>query len=132
VRGKEVERLKEAIVRAEIEEALTSAEEVDGVRVVSLFVPHAKVEELRRVTDMIRGKATSSVAAVGTIDENKGVLVVAVGKDIQGKFNAGSIVKRLAERFNGKGGGGPQIAQGGVPGDKVREALNSLKTVLSG
>jgi alanyl-tRNA synthetase len=60
------------------------------------------------------------------------MMVVAVSKDLQGRFNAGAIMKGLTERFAGKGGGGPLIAQGGVPGDKVKEALNAITSVLGG
>jgi len=72
----------------------------------------------------------SCVAAVGTREDTKGLIVVAVSKDAQNTYNAGKIIKGIAEKYNGKGGGGPQIAQGGVPGEKVAEALKSIQDVL--
>jgi alanyl-tRNA synthetase len=127
---KEIERLKEEITSRRVEEAIQAALERDGVKMISLYVPDAKAEELRRVTDLIRGKVKSCIALVGSTEDAKGMLVVAVTKDLQNRYNAGKIVRNLTERFSGKGGGGPNIAQGGIPGDKVLDALNRLKDVL--
>ncbi len=129
-REKEIERLKTEIVSYRVDEALKEAFERDGTTVVSLFVPDAGAEELRRVTDIIRGKAKSCIAIVGSRAEDRGLIVVAVTKDLQGLHNAGKIVKRIAERYGGKGGGGPQIAQGGVSGKKVKEALKDQETIF--
>ncbi|MDD5009791.1 MAG: DHHA1 domain-containing protein, partial [Syntrophorhabdaceae bacterium] len=129
-RGKEVERLKEEIVSHRVEEALQEVFEKDGTKVVSLFVPNAGAEELRKVTDIIRGKVKSCIAIVGSQEEDKGLIVLAVTKDLQGVYNAGKIVKRISERYGGKGGGGPQIAQGGISGRKVKEALKDLEVIF--
>jgi alanyl-tRNA synthetase len=129
-RGKEVERLRTEIVSYRVEEALQEAFEKDGTKAVSLFVPNAGAEELRKVTDIIRGKAKSCIAIVGSRAEDKGLIVVAVTKDLQGVHNAGKIVKRISERYGGKGGGGPQIAQGGVSGKKVKEALKDHEAIF--
>jgi len=129
-RGKEIERLKTEIVSYRVDEALQEAFEKDGTKVVSLFVYNAGAEELRKVTDIIRGKAKSCIAIVGSQAEDKGLIVVAVTKDLQGVHNAGKIVKKISERYGGKGGGGPQIAQGGVSGKKVKEALKDQEVIF--
>ncbi|OPY75577.1 MAG: Alanine--tRNA ligase [Syntrophorhabdus sp. PtaU1.Bin058] len=129
-RGKEIERLKEEIVSYRVEEALQEAFEKDGTKVVSLFVPNAGAEELRKVTDIIRNKTKSCIAIVGSQAEDKGLIVLAVTKDLQSVYNAGKIVKRISEQYGGKGGGGPQIAQGGVAGRKVKDALKDLDAIF--
>jgi len=129
-RQKEIERLKEDVARNQIDDAITAAPEKDGVKVVSLFIGDAKAEELRRITDIIRSKVPTCVAAAASADDAKGILIVAVSKDLQGRYNAGKIIKEATQRFDGKGGGGPQIAQGGVPGERVREALGWIAQTL--
>ena len=79
---------------------------------------------------MIRGKVQSCVAIVGTKDETKGTLVVAVSKDLAKAFNAGQIMKKIVEKYDGKGGGNPQMAQGGVPAERLADALAYAKEVL--
>ncbi|MCX5812245.1 MAG: alanine--tRNA ligase [Proteobacteria bacterium] len=127
---KEIEKLKNEIIIYRVDDALQHAYEKDGVRIISIFTDNAKADDLRKMTDIIRSKAKSCIALVGTIDEAKGMLVVAVSKDIQNTYSAGKIVKKLAEKYNGKGGGGPQIAQGGVPAEALANAIKDIQTVL--
>jgi alanyl-tRNA synthetase len=120
---KEIGKLKEVGVVSRIDEAIGKAFEKDGAKVVSMFVPEATAEDLRKVTDMIRDRVKNSVVLAGTRDGEKSMLVVAVSREVQSRFHAGKIVKRMTEKYGGKGGGGPQIAQGGLPGDRIMEAL---------
>jgi len=129
-REKVIERLKEEIMTFKVEEALKTAKIKDGAKIVSMFLGDAKADELRKVSDIIRGKEKNSVVAVGSSTEDKGIIIVAVSKNLQNQYNAGKIIKALTERFSGKGGGGPQIAQGGVPGSKVMDALKEIHNVL--
>jgi len=125
-----LERLSEEITVGKVDAAIDGARERDGVKVVTMLIENAKAEDLRKVTDIIRNRVKSCVAAVGTKDDTKGLIVVAVSKDAQSTYNAGKIIKGITEKYNGKGGGGPQIAQGGVPGEKVAEALKSIQDIL--
>ncbi|HNY69875.1 MAG: alanine--tRNA ligase [Syntrophorhabdus sp.] len=124
--SREMEKLKDELTGYKVEDAIKGASEKDGVKVVSLFVPNARAEDLRKVTDIIRDRVKSCVAVVGTRDNVKGMVIVAVSKDLLGKYNAGKMMKKMMEHYGGKGGGGPQIAQGGVPGDKIKAALSSV------
>ncbi len=129
-RSREVEGLKDELTAYKVEDAIDEAPERDGAKIISMFVPNAKAEDLRKVTDIIRDRVKSSVAVVGTREDAKGMLIVAVSKDLLKTYNAGKIIKRLAEKYAGKGGGGPQIAQGGIPGDKIKTALKNVGEVL--
>jgi alanyl-tRNA synthetase len=129
-KGKEIERLKEEIIFYKVDEAIKGAYEKNGAKVVSMYVPDAKAEDLRKVTDIIRNKVKSCIAMVGSREDAKGMIVVAVSRDLQNLYNAGKIIKRLTDRYAGKGGGGAQIAQGGIPGDKIVAALKDIKDIL--
>jgi alanyl-tRNA synthetase len=130
MRDKELQRVKEGSVRQQVEDAIGRAWEKDGAQIISMYVEGAKADDLRKVTDLIRNKVKSCVAVAWTKDDAKGLIVVSVAKELQDRFSAGKIVKSLAERFGGKGGGNPNMAQGGVPGEKVEEALRALKEIL--
>ena len=127
---KEIERLKEDIVLSKVDEAIDAAYDRDGVKVISMYVPNGKADDLRKVTDIIRDRAKSCIVLVGSSEEGKGMLVVAVSRDLQSTYHAGKIIKRIAEKYEGKGGGGPQIAQGGVPGERIRDVLKNVKDVV--
>ncbi|HAR96299.1 MAG TPA: alanine--tRNA ligase [Deltaproteobacteria bacterium] len=130
MREKELQRVREGGVRQQVEAAIGRAREKDGAQIIFLYVDGAKADDLRKVTDLIRSKVKSCIAVAGTRDESKGLIVVSVAKELQDRFSAGKIVKGICERFGGKGGGNPNMAQGGVPGEKVEEALRSLEEIL--
>jgi len=127
---KTIERLKEDVMKYRVEDALKTAKDKNGTKIVSMFLEDAPVDELRKVSDIIRGKEKNSVVALGSRNEDKGIIIVAVSKSLINQYNAGKIIKSLTERFNGKGGGGPQIAQGGIPGEKVMDALKDIYNTL--
>ena len=129
---KGIEKLKGAITTYRVDEAIQKALEKEGVKIISMYVEQASADDLRKITDIIRDKAESFVAVVGTKDGSKGLLVAAVSKDLQAKYSAGKIVKGITEKYNGKGGGGPNIAQGGVPADRLLEAIKEVEAVLGG
>jgi alanyl-tRNA synthetase len=129
-REKEIGRLKDEITRQRVDEAIGGAFRKDGARIVAMFLPGGSADDLRKVTDLIRGKLQSCVVVVGTRDDAKGLLVAAVTKDLTNTYSAGQIIKAIATKYQGKGGGNPQMAQGGVPGDRVEEALEYVKELL--
>ena len=130
MKEKEIERLKEGATVQKVDEAIAAAWEKNGAKVVTMAIDGGKADDLRKVTDIIRSKIKTCVVVVGTKDETKGTLVVAVSKDLAKQFSAGAIMKALAEKYGGKGGGNPQMAQGGVPADRLGEALAYVRVVL--
>ncbi len=131
-REKEIERLKGAITTYKVDEAIQQSREIEGAKIISMYVEQASADDLRKITDIIRDKAESFVAVVGTKDGGKGLLVAAVSKNMQAMYSAGKIVKGITEKYGGKGGGGPNIAQGGVPADRLVEAIKDVEAVLGG
>jgi len=79
---------------------------------------------------MLRDKLGSGVVVVGTREETKGLLVAAVTKDLIKTYSAGQIIKSIAAKFSGKGGGNPQMAQGGIGAEHVAEALKYARELL--
>ena len=128
---KEIGRLKDEMMRQQVEEAIKGAHRKDGATIVSMFVPGGSADDLRKATDIIRDKLKSCVVVVGTRDETKGLIVAAVTKDLVNVFNAGQIIKSIAAKYDGKGGGNPQMAQGGVPADLAIEALSYVNELLA-
>ena len=127
---KEISRLKDEMARQSVDEAVKTAIVKDGAKVATMFVPNGTAEDLRKLTDMLRDKLGSGVVVVGTRDEAKGLIVAAVTKDLIKTYSAGQIIKSIAAKFNGKGGGNPQMAQGGVGPEQVAEALKYARELL--
>ncbi len=123
-REKEIKRLKEELIRRHVEEAIKVAAGSGHAAVVSVFLPEGGADDLRKATDLVRDRMKSCVVIAGARDGQKGLLVAAVTKDLAATVHAGEIVKAVTAKYGGKGGGNPQMAQGGVPADRIAEALD--------
>ena len=70
-------------------------------------------DELRQLADAHRDRIKTGVVVIGSVDDGRVSLVVAVTKDLVPKVHAGNIVKELAPVVGGRGGGRPDFAEAG-------------------
>jgi alanyl-tRNA synthetase len=115
----------------EAADAVTQAEEVGGVKFVSIVVEAPDVGALRNYGDELRNKLG---LGIGVVSQNKAdkpvVLIVASDKLIADKsITAVDITKRIAKELGFRGGGKPHMAQVGIPDLNAFENLR--KFVLS-
>jgi alanyl-tRNA synthetase len=107
---------------------LAEAVDIGGVKVLAaaLDVDDAKV--LRDTGDQLRDKLGSGVLMLAGVGGDKVTLLAMVTKDLVGKLHAGKILGVAAEILGGKGGGKPDLAQGGGKDvARVPEALEAAK-----
>ena len=91
------------------------AVDVGGVPVVAAVVEVDSRETLAALADRIRDKAPKAIVLLGAEVDGQAALLGAIGPETRGdkRFHAGNLVKALAERVDGKGGGRPDFAQAG-------------------
>jgi len=89
--------------------------DVNGIRVVALRQDNTEVKTLRIVVDQWRNKLGSGVVLVFGVNEEKVTMIAGVSKDLSSKLSAGKLISTLAPTVGGKGGGKPELAQGGGP-----------------
>ena len=61
---------------------------------------------------------------------DKASLVASVSQDLTNKVKAGDLIRHTAANMSGKGGGRPDMAQGGGQADQLTQALASAHTWL--
>jgi alanyl-tRNA synthetase len=125
---KEMERdlaaLQSKLTSGRAGELLDQAREVKGVKVLSVRVESTDAKGLREMADRLREKLHSGVIVLGCENDGKANLLVAVTSDLTGRLHAGRLIKELAERVGGRGGGRPDLAQaGGSQPGKLDDAL---------
>jgi len=105
------------------------AREVNGVKVIAARVD-GDGNALRDLADKLRDKLGQGVVALGSEQDGKAVLLVAVTKDLTNKVKAGDLVREAAKLVGGKGGGKPDLAQAGGPDaaglDKALQRVEEL------
>jgi alanyl-tRNA synthetase len=124
-------RLK--LAEQEVASLATHAEIFNGFRFVSAQVEAGDVEELKAMSDALRGRLGSGVGVLATVVDGKVSFACVVTDDlIKGKnLKAGEIIKRVAEVAGGSGGGRPHLAlAGGKEVNRMREALESVPKIL--
>ncbi|MBF5056358.1 alanyl-tRNA synthetase [Alcanivorax sp. 521-1] len=110
---KEVERLKQKLASGAGGDLTAEAREVGGVKVLATKVDGADAKTLRVTMDKVKDKLGSAVILLAAADGDKVALVAGVTKDLTDRVKAGDLMKHVAEQVGGKGGGRPDMAQGG-------------------
>jgi alanyl-tRNA synthetase len=129
---KELETVKGRMLSERTGDIMESVKNVNGLNVLSVEIPDADPDQLRKVWDDVRSKLSSGIAVLGTRDDGKAYLLVGVTSDLHKKYHSGNIVKVLAPVIGGKGGGRPDMAQaGGNHPEKLPEALEKVFEILA-
>ena len=110
---KEIERLNAKLASAQSGDLLASAIDVNGVKVLATEVKGVEPKALREMLDQLKNKLGSGVIVLATTEGEKVSLVAGVTADLTSKIKAGDIIRQLATQLGGKGGGRPDMAQGG-------------------
>jgi alanyl-tRNA synthetase len=126
-KDRKIESLKARLATKQSEDLITTAKEVNGIRVISQEVATATPKDLREFGDHLKDKLKSGIIVLGARGNEKVFLLCRVTPDLTDRFNAGKIIKDLSALVGGKGGGRKDMAEGG--GTKVSELKNALSKV---
>ena len=110
---KEVARLKQKLAASAGGDLTAQAVEVAGIKVLAASVDGADAKSLRDTLDQCRNKLGSAVILLAAVEGDKVALVAGVSKDLTSRLKAGDLMREFAGRLGGKGGGRPDMAQGG-------------------
>jgi len=98
---------------------------------VALEMEADSPNELRESADKIKDKLGSGIILLGAGKEGRAMLICVVTKDLIARFKAGEIIKQLSGIVGGKGGGRPDMAQGGGSRPEgLKEALAALPDLI--
>jgi len=100
---------------------------IGNVKVVVIRQDDSDVRSMRIAIDQWRQKLGSGIAVITGASEGKVTLISGVSSDLSGKYHAGKLVRALAPLVDGRGGGKPELAQGG--GSDV-DGLNQVEEAV--
>jgi len=129
---KEIERLTRKLAAAQSAGAADAVEEIDGLKLLVVRSEAADPKTLRDYGDKLRDRIGSGLVVTGGTDGNKVFLLAMATADVAGeRVHAGKIIKALCEVVGGRGGGRPEMAQGGGSDpSKLDEALAQVKELV--
>ncbi|HLZ11580.1 MAG TPA: alanine--tRNA ligase [Candidatus Acidoferrum sp.] len=128
---KEISDQKRKGALSQLDDLANSAETVKGVKTVVSQVENIDREALRQLVDSLRQKLGSGVVVLGAVLDGKAALIAGVTKDLTAKVHAGKLIQALAAKVGGKGGGRPDLAEGGGEDTSaLNMALRSVPSLL--
>jgi alanyl-tRNA synthetase len=131
-KDREIEALKSRLLSAQSDDLLSGVKEIQGARVLVREVQADSPKDLREVADRLKEKLDSGILVLGARKDDKAMLLCMVTKDLVSRFKAGEIISRLSEMLGGKGGGRPDMAQGGGSRPELLgQALESVGEIIS-
>ncbi len=110
---KQLEQLQAKAASAAGDDLSNAAVEVKGAKVLAARLDGQDGKALLALVDQLKNKLGHAVILLGSEHEGKVVLVAGVTKDLSSQLKAGDLMKQAAAKVGGKGGGRPDMAQGG-------------------
>ena len=130
---RELQSLRREQAGSEMDMLVSSALNVNGLRVVAAEVSPPDMDGFRTMGDGLRDAlGTGGVGVIGANLNGKASLLAVVTDDLIGRgVQAGNVVKAIAQIVGGGGGGRPHLAQaGGKFPEKIGEALARVPDII--
>ena len=125
---KELEKIKQKAVTRDADTVLDEIVEIGDVKILAHKTAGLDMKSLRNLADKLKDKIGSGVIVLGSALDGQAYYVSAVTKDLVPRFNAGEILKAVT---GGKGGGRPDMAQGGTKDTEgIDKALAGVTDII--
>jgi alanyl-tRNA synthetase len=128
---KQIATFQKQLASSQGDDLVNQAVEINGVKLLATTVDGVSAKDLRDVADKLKDKLGSAVIVLAVVSDDKVSLVAGVTKDLTGQYQAGKILNHVAQQVGGKGGGRPDMAQGGgTQPENIESALSSVKDLI--
>jgi alanyl-tRNA synthetase len=127
---REIERLKLKLAQGAAAPADEKVIEIDGLKVLVRKVDNLGKDGRRQLADTLTKRIAPGVVVLGEVANGTASLVVMVSKDATGRVQAGNVIKELTALSGKKGGGRPDLAEGGALPEKLDDTLNAAPTII--
>jgi alanyl-tRNA synthetase len=125
---REIERLKHQDLRSQSETLLAQTKDIQGIKVLAAQLNSSDRDTLRNALDQLKSQLEKAVIVLASVQDQKVILVAGVTKNCLPQLNAVQVLNHVAAQLDGKGGGRPDLAQGGGEHpEKLPQALASVE-----
>jgi len=125
---KEIEKIRQKAVSGNVHNLLDEISEINNIKVLAHKANNLDMKSLRNLVDSIKDRMESGIIVLGSSRDGQAYYVAAVSKDLTPRFHAGEILKAVT---GGKGGGRPDMAQGGTKdASGIEKAIASVSDII--
>jgi alanyl-tRNA synthetase len=107
------DQLRRKLAQSAVGGLEAGARTIKDAKVIAARVDGMDRQQMREVADSLRNKLKTAVVVLASAEDSQIAIVSAVTKDLTGKVHAGKLVGAVAQAVGGKGGGRPDMAEGG-------------------
>ena len=131
---KELESIKAQAAMAKANDVLSASVKVGDTDVVAARLDGMTADDLKKTADGIKEKFPCSAICLASLTDDKITFVAMATKDAVAKgVHAGNIIREVTAIAGGKGGGKPDMAQGGgKDASKIDEAIAKVLDIVTG
>ncbi|MBB2508040.1 Alanine--tRNA ligase [Staphylococcus cohnii subsp. cohnii] len=129
--SKQLEQRNKEITTLKMGDITNQVEEINGFNVLATEVEVANAKAIRETMDDFKSKLQDAIIILISNIDGKVSLVATVPKELTDSVKAGDIIKNMAPIVGGKGGGRPDMAQGGgTQPENITESLRFIKDYI--
>ena len=129
---KQIEQLNQKLANFQASDLINQVTEIAGRQTLIATVQGQDAKSVRHLHDSVKSKLDNAVIVLAAVEGDKVSLIASVAKDFTANLKAGDIIKHLATELGGKGGGKPDLAQGGAPlNEKFEQVMADLTAWLA-
>ena len=129
---KQISIFQKQLAGNQSDDLLKDVKEINGIKLLSAKIEGVEIKDLRDIVDKIKHKLIKAVVILALVKDNKISLVSGVSKNLTDVYHAGEILKHVALQIDGKGGGRPDMAQGGGTNiSNLDKALESVEQLIN-
>jgi len=110
---RQIDQLKTRLAQSAVRDLESKAKQKNEARYLVAQVEGLDRQQMRTLADAFRNKWKSAVIVLASVEDGAVSIVAAVTKDLTQRIQAGKLVGTLAQAVGGKGGGRPDMAEGG-------------------
>ncbi|MCE7786796.1 alanine--tRNA ligase [Staphylococcus xylosus] len=128
---KQLEQKNKEVTSLKMGDLTNQVEEINGLKLLATEVEVPNAKAIRETMDDFKSKLQDTVIVLISNVDGKVSLVATVPKAFTDKVKAGDIIKNMAPIVGGKGGGRPDMAQGGgTQPENITESLRFIKDYI--
>ncbi len=130
---KQIQKTIKTDVLKNVDSYIASAKDINGIKIITIKLDGIEKSIIRELGDILKHKTKKAIIVIANIFSDKVSLLSVVTDDLTDKFDASGIIKTIASKCGGSGGGRRDMAEaGGKDVKKVDEALKLVDEIVQG
>ena len=129
---KQISDFKEKMAAAKVNNIMAGIKHIGEISLLTAQVDGMGADEMKAMADKIKAEVPNSVAVMGALTDGKITFVAMASKDaVKMGVHCGQIIKDITAIAGGRGGGKPDMAQGGgTDANKIDDALARVDEIV--